>query len=90
MVNRNTRRHIPENKRSSTGDSTPAKILVVAASNFGPKAGFVVFLIPSQLMLQDSARAGPPPPPLTPSAIHYALIVRLATGRCVLSYQQRH
>jgi hypothetical protein len=24
MVNRNTRRHIPENKRSGTGDSTPA------------------------------------------------------------------
>jgi len=66
------------------------KILLVAASNFDPKTGFVVFLIPPQLMLQGSGHAEPPPLPLTPSAIHYALIDRLATGRCVLRYQQRH
>jgi len=50
MVNRNTRRHIPENKLSGTWDSTPAKILVVASSNFDPKTRFVVFLIPPRLM----------------------------------------
>lgn len=88
-VNRNTRRHIPENKRSGKGDSTPAKILLIAASNFDPKTGFVVFLIPSQLMIQGGGRAGPPPLALTLSAIHYALIVRLATGRCVFTYQHR-
>jgi len=57
MVNRNTRRHIPENKRGGTGDSTPAKILVVEVSNFDPKTGFVAFLIAPQLMLQNSGRA---------------------------------
>jgi len=50
MANRNTRRHIPENKRSGTWGSTPAKILVVAASNFDPKTRFVVLPIPPQLM----------------------------------------
>jgi len=86
MVNRNTRCHIPENKRSGTEDITPAKILVVAASNFDPKTGFVVFLIPPQLMSQGCGGTGLPPLPLPPSAIHCAVIVRLATGRCVLSY----